>query len=135
MTIRYLLDTNIVIFALRERPEILRRRFSGATGSLAVSVVTVAELAYGSEKSAQPERNSRATAEFLGMLDILPLDTTAAEHAGRIRAELGSVGTPIGAHDTLIAGHARSGGLVVVTDNTREFSRVKGLLVEDWSVA
>ena len=135
MTIRYLLDTNIVILALRKRPEIVRRRFSGATGSLAVSVVTVAELAYGAEKSAHPDRNSRATAEFLGMLDIVPLDATAAEHAGRIRAELASVGSPIGAYDTLIAGHARSRGLIVVTNTTREFSRVKGLLVEDWSVA
>lgn len=135
VSLRYLLDTNIVIFALRDRPDIVRRRFSGARDQLAVSAITVAELAYGSERSSEPDRNRAAVAEFLGMLEVLDMDSNAAEHAGRLRAELAARGTPIGAFDTLIAGHARSRGLIVVTNNMREFSRVDGLLVEDWSAA
>ena len=132
MTVRYLLDTNIVIFALRSRAETLRSRFTAAQGLMAVSTVTVAELAYGSERSSRPEQNRNAVEEFLALLEVVPLDAAAAEHSGRIRAELAATGTPIGAYDALIAGQARSQGLVVVTNNTREFARVAGLLVEDW---
>ena len=132
MTVRYLLDTNIVIFALRSRAETLRSRFTAAQRLMAVSTVTVAELAYGSERSSRPEQNRNAVEEFLALLEVVPLDAAAAEHSGRIRAELAATGTPIGAYDALIAGQARSQGLVVVTNNTREFARVAGLLVEDW---
>lgn len=132
MSVRYLLDTNIVIFALRTRADTLRARFTAAQGTMAVSTITVAELAYGVERSARPEDNRAAVEQFLALLEVLPVDAAAAEHSGRIRAELAATGTPIGAYDALIAGQARSRGLVVVTNNTREFSRVAGLLVEDW---
>ena len=132
MSVRYLLDTNIVIFALRTRADTLRARFTAAQGTMAVSTITVAELAYGVERSARPDDNRTGVEQFLALLDVLPFDAAAAEHSGRIRAELGTAGTPIGAYDALIAGQARSRGLVVVTNNTREFSRVAGLLVEDW---
>lgn len=72
--------------------------------------------------------------EFLALVDTIDFDSSAATHAGQIRAVLGSAGTPIGSYDALIAAHARSRGLVVVTNNLREFERVPGLLVEDWSV-
>jgi len=131
--LRYLLDTNIVVFALRERSAALRDRFTAADGQLAVSALTVAELAYGSEKSQRPADNARAVDAFLSLVEVLDFGPAAAVHGGQIRASLAAAGTPIGAYDTLIAGHARSLGLVVVTNNTREFERVPGLLVEDWS--
>ena len=131
--LRYLLDTNIVIFALRTRPEVLRTRFTQKQGQLAVSSITVAELVYGAEKSEQQEGNQRAVDEFLGLVDVIPFDSDAAAHSGQIRAALAALGTPIGPYDALIAGHARSRGLVVVTNNAREFDRVQGLLVEDWT--
>ena len=133
MTIRYLLDTNVVIFALRHRSERLRDRLTEQNGRFAVSASTVSELHFGIEKSSDPRQNRRATEEFLALIAARPFDADAATHAGEIRAVLGRAGTPIGAYDLLIAGHARSAGLAVVTNNVREFSRVPGLLVEDWS--
>lgn len=131
--LRYLLDTNIAIFVLRNRSAVLEARFVEARGQLAISNISVAELAYGAEKSERPADNRRTVDEFLALLDVLDFDTAAAAHSGQIRAALGAAGTPIGSYDTLIAGHARSRGLVVVTNNRREFDRVPGLLVDDWS--
>ena len=130
--LRYLLDTNIAIFILRNRPAELQARFVEARGQLAISSISVAELAYGAEKSERSAENQRAVDEFLALLDVLDFDSAAASHSGQIRAALGMAGTPIGAYDVLIAGHARSRGLVVVTNNTREFERVPGLMIEDW---
>ena len=133
MTARFLLDTNIVIFALRDRTPTLRERLTEHFGRMAVSAITIAELQYGIERSSDPARNRRATDEFLSLVEVQPLSAAAAEHAGEIRAALAAVGRPIGAYDVLIAGHARAAGLTVVTNNVREFDRVPGLLVEDWS--
>ena len=133
MTARFLLDTNIVIFAIRNRTPLLRERLTGHFGRMAVSTITVAELQYGVERSSDPARNRRATDEFLALLEVQPFSSAAAEHAGEIRAALAASGRPIGAYDVLIAGQARAGGLTVVTNNVREFERVPGLLVEDWS--
>jgi tRNA(fMet)-specific endonuclease VapC len=133
VTARFLLDTNIVIFALRDRTPALRERLTEHFGRMAVSVVTLAELHYGVERSSDPGRNRRATDEFLSLVEVQPLSAAAAEHSGEIRASLAAVGRPIGAYDVLIAGHARAAGLTVVTNNVREFDRVPGLLVEDWS--
>ena len=133
MTARFLLDTNIVIFAIRNRTPLLRERLTDNFGRIAVSTVTVAELHYGVERSSDPARNRRATEEFLALLEVQRFTTAAAEHSGEIRAALATSGRPIGAYDVLIAGHARAGGLTVVTNNVREFERVPGLLVEDWS--
>jgi len=133
VSVRFLLDTNIVIFALRNRTPALRDRLSSHYGRLAVSTVTVAELSFGAERSQDPARNRRAVEEFLPLVDVLSFSAAAAEHSGEIRAALARLGRPIGAYDVLIAGHARSMGLTVITNNVREFERVPGLLVDDWS--
>ena len=133
MTLRFLLDTNIVVFALRSRPTSLRDRLSDASGRLAVSTITVSELAYGTERSKDAAANRSATRAFIANVEVLAFDSDAAEHAGEIRADLAKAGTPIGGYDVLIAGHARSRGLAVVTNNVREFARVPGLQVVDWS--
>lgn len=132
---RFLLDTNIVIRVLRGDDDQLRHPLSEHADQLAVSTITFAELHYGVGRSAEPGRNRRAVAEFLAFLDVLPFDTEAAEHAGDIRAVLSARGMPIGGYDVLIAGHARSQGMTVVTNNRREFDRVPGLLVADWFAA
>jgi tRNA(fMet)-specific endonuclease VapC len=132
---RFLLDTNTVIGVLRADHDELRQPLSEHADQLAVSTITVAELHYGVGRSVDPGRNRRAVAEFLAFLDVLPFDALAAEHAGDIRAVLAERGTPIGGYDVLIAGHARSQGMTVVTNNRREFDRVPGLLVADWFAA
>ena len=130
--IRYLLDTNIVIEVLRHRPEALRRRFADNSGRLGISSITVSELYFGAEKSSRREDNLNAIEAFLPLVEILDFNAGAASHAGELRAALARSGTPIGPYDVLIAGHARSLGLTVVTNNLKEFSRVEGLRVEDW---
>lgn len=102
---------------------------------MCISTVTLMELVYGAEKSAQPERNMRDVEAFAARLEVLPYDRDAAMHTGRIRSALARAGTPIGPYDPMIAGHARSRGLVVVTANTDEFERVPGIEVEDWTKA
>lgn len=130
---RFLLDTNIVVFAIRRRPGPLRGRLQAESGRLAVSSITVAELAYGAQRSADPARSRQAYDQFLALTTVLPFDDAAAQHAGEIRAHLTAAGTLIGGYDLLIAGHARAAGLAIVTNNTREFSRVPGLEVVDWT--
>ncbi len=130
---RFLLDTSVVIAVLRGAGDDLREGMRQHADELAVSTVTVAELHHGAGRSSDPVHNRRAVAELLAFLDVLPFDAAAAEHAGDIRAVLANSGTPIGAYDVLIAGHARSQGMTVVTNNRREFDRVPGLLVTDWT--
>lgn len=130
--IRYLLDTNICIFTIKERPETVRARFIEESGRLAISSVTWMELMYGVERSQQKTRNRQVAQNFANRLTLLDYDHTAAAHTAEIRAELARLGTPIGPYDQMIAGHARSRGLVLVTNNTKEFERVPGLMIEDW---
>lgn len=130
--IKYLLDTNLCIRVLRERPQGLRERFNAEASSLSISSVVLYELLYGAAKSARPIENRHAVEAFASRLEVLAFDDDAAAHAGEIRAELERQGTPIGSYDLLIAGHARSRGLVVVTGNLGEFRRVEGLRCEDW---
>lgn len=131
--ISYLLDTNIVIFALRRRGESMRAKLNRHDGRIAVSTITVTELIFGAERSVDPDRNTRAVEEILDHLTVLPFDTEAAQQAGEIRATLTTAGVPIGPYDVLIAGHARANGLILVTNNRTEFDRVDGLRIEDWS--
>jgi tRNA(fMet)-specific endonuclease VapC len=98
-----------------------------------VSTITVAELQFGAERSQDPLQNRRSYEAFLALVDVQPFSSAAAEHSGEIRAALAKSGRPIGSYDALIAGHARAAGLVMVTNNVREFDRVPGLIVEDWS--
>lgn len=130
--LKYMLDTNIAIYVIKTRPATARERFLQHQGQLCLSSVSLMELIYGAEKSSQPERNLRDVEGFAQRLEVLPYDNAAAAHTGQIRAELGRAGTPIGPYDQMIAGHARSLGLVVVTNNAREFERVAGLRVENW---
>ena len=129
---RWLLDTNLCIRVLRDRPAGLRERFNREADALCISTIVLTELLYGAEKSARPAENRRAVEQFAARLTLLPFDDAAAAHAANIRATLERQGLPIGGYDVLIAGHARSRGLVVVTGNLREFNRVEGLRSEDW---
>lgn len=128
----FLLDSDICIYAMRERDRDLSRRFNAAEGRIGISDVTLFELVYGAEKSAEPARNIAVLQNFAARLEVLPFNSPAAYHAGQIRAELERAGTPIGSYDFMIAGHARSQGLVLVTNNLREFGRVEALRCESW---
>ncbi|MDC9613401.1 tRNA(fMet)-specific endonuclease VapC [Xenorhabdus khoisanae] len=132
--IKYLLDTNIVIFTIKRRPESLLPKFNQHASQLAISTITLAELIFGAEKSSNPEKNLATVEDFTSRLTVLPYDEQAAFHYGNIRAVLEKQGKRIGDNDLHIAGHARSKGLIVVTNNTREFNRVDGLRVEDWTI-
>jgi tRNA(fMet)-specific endonuclease VapC len=136
--VNYLLDTNAVVALLRNRPAGVRERYREAEKSgdyLAVSSVVLFELWYGVEKSGRVRENTERLRVLLsGDLDLLDFDDEDAQTAGRVRAALEKIGTPIGAYDLLIAGQALRRGLTVVTANTPEFSRVTGLSWEDWAI-
>ena len=129
-----LVDTNILIYAMRKRPaQVLARLREHVAGDLIVSSITVAELAYGCEKSARPQSNRSALHKFLTPFDVASFDGSAGAIYGSIRANLERRGTPIGPMDLLIAAHAMALGATLVTHNTREFDRVDGLSLEDWA--
>lgn len=130
--LRYMLDTNICFFTIKNKPQVVREAFNRHHGQLAISTVTLMELIYGAEKSAAPERNLAIVEGFAARLDVLDYDIQGAAHTAQLRAELAKAGTPIGPYDRMIAGHARARGLTLVTNNLREFQRVPGLRVEDW---
>lgn len=130
--LRYLLDTNLCIRVLRDRPPAIRDRFNQDADALAISTIVLTELLHGAAKSARPEHNRREVERFAARLEVLTFDAAAADHAADIRAALERRGRPIGGYDLLIAGHARSRGLIVVTGNLAEFGRVEGLRCEDW---
>lgn len=131
---KYMLDTNIVIFVIKKRSaDIIKRFLEHEPEDICISSITYAELLHGVENSNAREKNKLALAMFLSGIQIVPFDMAAAEAYGRIRADLQRKGTPIGPMDTLIAAHAKSLGLIVVTNNTREFSRVQDLDLEDWT--
>ncbi|MCY4281335.1 MAG: tRNA(fMet)-specific endonuclease VapC [Gammaproteobacteria bacterium] len=130
--LKYMLDTNIVIYVIKNRPLNVRKMFKRHSGQMAISAVTLGELIYGAEKSTQPERNLQDIESMTARLEVLPFNETAAIHFGQIRAELMRVGTPIGPYDQMIAGHARATGLLIITNNVNEFKRVPGLRVENW---
>ena len=133
--LKYMLDTNIAIYVIKRRPVGLLDTFNKHAQQLCISSITLAELMHGVEKSSQPERNLRNVEDFISRLDVLYYNNEAAMHYGDIRADLERKGTPIGVNDLHIAGHARSRGLVLVTNNTKEFERVEGLRIDDWSQA
>lgn len=131
---KYMLDTNICIYAIKHKTETVIKNFlSHEPEEMCISSITYAELMYGVEKSMAIEKNRIALSLFLSPLTILEFQASAAEEYGKVRTELESKGMPIGPMDLLIAGHARSEGLILVTNNTREFCRVERLVVEDWA--
>jgi len=128
----YLLDTNIVIYVLKRRPIELQETFNLHHSRMAISAITLAELLHGAEKSEQTARNLAVVEDFCSRLQVLDHDARAASHYGSIRAALEKAGQTLGVEDLHIAGHARSQGLTLVTNNVREFARVPGLLVANW---
>lgn len=130
--LKYLLDTNIVIYVIKRKPVSALETFNRHSGQLAISSITLAELIHGAEKSEQTEKNLQLVEDFTSRLVVLDYDTKAAAHYGNIRAELEQAGKMIGVNDLHIAGHARSEGLILVTNNLREFERVAGLRMENW---
>lgn len=130
--LRYMLDTNLLIRILRDRPSCIRHRFNQEAESLCMSTIVLTELLHGAQKSAKPAENCQKVERLVDRLHLLPFDAEAAAHAADIKVVLEKQGQVIGGFDVLIAGHARSRGLVVVTRNLREFNRVDGLRCEDW---
>ncbi len=132
---KYMLDTNIIAYAVNRRPEVvLSRLMAHDPEEICISAVTMAELEYGVCKSSRPEQNRLALMAFLARIRVLPFDADAAREYGGIRDALTKRGTPIGANDLLIAAHAKALGLILVTNNTREFERVEGLALENWAI-
>jgi len=130
---RHLLDTNACVDYLTGRyPNVVTRIQESSPEDLFLSSVVVAELRYGADHSARRRTNHARIDALIEEIEALDFDLRAAATYGRVRAQLEAGGTPIGPNDMLIAAHALSRGLVVVTDNTAEFGRVKGLEVEDW---
>lgn len=127
-----MLDTNIVIYTIKNRPPEVKDSFKRFKGSMCVSTVTVGELIYGAERSSNPEKNLKVIEGMLARVTVLPYEEKDAVHFGQIRAELLSIGKPIGPYDMMIAAHARSKGLILVTNNTREFERVPGIRLDNW---
>lgn len=130
--LRYLLDTNIVIYVLKRRPIEVLSLFNENASRMAISALTLSELFHGAEKSTRVSDNLVAIEDFCSRLEVLPYGAKAAQHYGAIRAGLEKTGQPIGVNDLHIAAHARSEGLVVVTNNVGEFARVPALQVENW---
>jgi len=130
----YILDTNICIYIIKKRPINVFKKFrSLSVGSIGISSITLAELQFGIMKSSNPEKNQEALDKFLIPLEIIDFGVNATIEYGKIRAELEKNGTPIGPLDTLIASHAKSLDLILVTNNEREFERIVGLKIENWT--
>ncbi len=130
---KYMLDTNICIYIINNKPAHVTARFRQFTpGDIGLSAITAAELAFGVEKSGS-SRNHNALEKFMAPLEILALDETVIWHYARICTQLEQAGQAIGALDTLIAAHAITHNLTLVSNNTREFARVPGLQLENWA--
>ncbi len=131
---RYMLDTNMCIYAQKNNTSVINAIKEHWQEGLCISSITLAELEYGVQASMNVNKNTIALAKFLTIVDVLPFDDGAAIEYGKICADLRKKGTPIGTMDMLISAHAKSEGLIVVTNNTREFKRVEGLELDNWYV-
>ena len=131
---KFMLDTNICIYAMKNKPEIVQKKIlENSQAVLCISTITLVELVHGIYKSVQKEKNFDALLKFLIKVEILPFDMSAAIEYGKICAYLQKNGTPIGPLDTLIAAHALSKNFTIITNNVREFERVPELKIENWS--
>lgn len=131
---KYMLDTNICIYVIKEKPESVIRKFlKNNPEEMCISSITYAELLYGVEKSKAIQKNRIALSLFLSPIKILEFNDYAAQEYGQIRADLEQKGMPIGSMDMLIAGHAKAEDLILITNNTKEFQRVAGLKLENWA--
>ncbi|MGA1875646.1 MAG: type II toxin-antitoxin system tRNA(fMet)-specific endonuclease VapC [bacterium] len=130
---RFLLDTNICIYIIKRKPfQVINKLRTFNISDIGISSITLSELEYGVVKSSRSDQNRDALINFLAPLEIIPYDDRAASHYGEIRAHLERIGQPIGAMDMLIAAHARSLAVTLVTNNSREFERVPQLQLENW---
>lgn len=130
---KYMLDTNIIVYAKNNRPKTVFVNFQRYTPKdMCISAITMAELEFGICNSSKPEQNRLALAMFLSGIEIAPFDKKAAEEYGKIRFDLKMRGLLIGSNDMLIAAHAKSLGLTLISNNTREFERIDGLKLENW---
>lgn len=135
MAVKYLLDTNICIYIAKHNPPAVRERFSQHTAAeLAMSVVTLGELRFGAEKSQSRERALSVISNLESTMQIAPINDAVGIHYGQIRADLQQRGLLIGNNDLWLAAHARAEGWILVTNNEREFVRVKELTVENWAI-
>ena len=129
----YMLDTNICIYIIKQKPkEVIDKFKKMKENDICISSITYSELLYGAEKSSNVKKNLLALTMFLSNIEILPYDENASSEYGLIRAELEKNGKPIGPLDMLIAAHAKSLNIKLVTNNVKEFERVKGLKIENW---
>lgn len=129
---KYILDTNTCIFIIKKDENVLSHLKNIDFKEICISSITLSELEYGVAKSMHSEKNQKALDAFVYNFSILPFDSNAAHEYGKIRANLEKIGSPIGGMDMLIAAHAKSQKLILVTNNTKEFIRVNGLNIEDW---
>lgn len=130
---KYLLDTNICIYIIKKKPESVFKRFEKLkAGNVGISTITLSELYYGVSKSSMPDENMIALQEFISPLEVLDFTNVDALAYGKIRNSLEKKGSPIGAMDLLIASIAKSQDLILVTNNTKEFSRINDLKIENW---
>ena len=130
--IKYLLDTNIVIYVMKRRPIELLETFNQNASRMAISAITMSDLHHGAEKSVRVTQNQEVIEDFASRLEVLPYTEKASQHYGSIRSVLEKSGLVIGVNDLHIAAHARSEGLVLVTNNVRKFERIPALAVENW---
>ena len=130
--LKYLLDTNIVIYVLKRRPKEVLEIFNTNASRMAISSITLSELIYGAEKSLNVDKNLEAIEEFVSHLEVLPFVGKASQQYGQIKAALEKKGEIIGENNIHIAAHAISQGLILVTNNLREFKRVPNLALENW---
>jgi tRNA(fMet)-specific endonuclease VapC len=130
--LKYLLDTNIVIYVMKRRPPEVLGVFNQHANCMAISVITLSELMHGAEKSQRVSENLFAIEDFCSRLEVLPYSAKASQHYGSIRSALEKIGQPIGVNDIHIAAHARSEGLILVTNNVNEFAKVPALQMENW---
>jgi tRNA(fMet)-specific endonuclease VapC len=132
---KYMLDTNICIYIIKRKPKAVLERFLKTDLSrIGISSITLSELTYGVHKSARPEQNQIALAQFLAPLEICSYGDEAAHYYGGLRAHLEKKGTPIGSLDMLIAAHALSIPCSLITNNTKEFMRIPDLKLENWAI-
>lgn len=129
---KYMLDTNICTYAQKRNPNVLSKLQNEWEQGIAISSISLSEIEFGIYASNNPDKHQIKLLQILSIVDVLPFDTGAAEEYGKIRAYLQRTGQLIGPLDMLIAGHAKSEGLILVTHNTKEFERVQGLEIEDW---
>jgi len=132
--LKYMLDTDICIYINKNRPPEIREAFNRHAGQICISTVTWGELIFGAEHSARTEENLTVIEGMAARLEVLPFEFSDADHFGQIRSELYRMGKPIDPYDMMIAGHARARGLILVTNNQKEFKRVPGLRVDNWVI-